>query len=181
MVAVVYLLVIEAVNPLPGCQIEDGGWAKFLLDSAFLIKLGSYATCIPNLSAPVSVVVDSTGAAYVTGAKGDVVKIDATPALVYPPGPVPSLPQQGLRSVDAAGNIYATTSGLTTKTSPTGSLIYSVPIGGFVIGIDGHGGAYVIGGRSCWRSHGRATKSNRRSSVRDGYDSYSRRGRDSSS
>jgi hypothetical protein len=137
--------VIEAVNPLPGCQIEDVGWAKFLVDSAFLIKLGSYATCIPNLSTPVSIVADSAGAAYVRGVKGDVVKIDATPALVYPTGAVPSFPQQGLRSVDAAGNIYATTSGLTTKTSPTGSLIYSVPIGGFAIGIDGHGGAYVIG------------------------------------
>ena len=137
--------VIEAVNPLPGCQIEDLGWAKFLLDSSFLIKVGSYATCIPNLSDPVSIVADSTGAAYVLGAKGEVVKIDATPALVYPPGPVPSLPQQGLRAVDAEGNIYGTTSGLTTKTSPTGELIYSVPIGGFAIGIDGHGGAYVIG------------------------------------
>jgi hypothetical protein len=136
---------IEAFNPLPECQIEDVGWAKFLLDSAFLIKFGSYATCIPNFSYPVSIVADRAGAAYVTGAKGDVVKIDATPALVYPPGPVPSLPQQGLRSVDAEGNICATTSGLTTKTSPTGELIYSVPIGGFAIGIDGHGGAYLIG------------------------------------
>jgi hypothetical protein len=137
--------VIEAVNPLPGCQIEDFGWVKYLVDPVFLIKLGSYATCIPNFSYPRSVVADSTGAAYVTGYMGDVVKIDATPALVDPPGPVPSFSQQGLRTVDAEGNIYATTSGLTTKTSPTGALIYSVPIGGFFIGIDGHGGAYVIG------------------------------------
>jgi hypothetical protein len=152
---------IEAVNAIPECQTEDlYGDGPRLLDPVFLIKLDPsgnaiYSRCVPTRPGASGGAgsVDKEVGAYVKGNTGHITEIYSTPAVVYPTGPVPKSPQND-RAVDAAGSVYTTSEssdvegeGVTTKTSPSGTLIYSAPIGGFAIAIDGHGGAYVTGSK----------------------------------